>query len=128
MDQMNIMGYYLTELDGRTVVVLVDAGETEHVVETPEQLWVAMMAIASDPALPRCHTADIDGDGDAEELEQKAAAAGGQLHSFVCEQAEGIVTEAAGPIFGRMAGAMVRNGGQDALRLLRFISRDEKKG
>lgn len=125
MDEMNLIGYYLTELEERTVVVLVDAAETEHVVETPEQLWVAIMGIASDPALPRCHTDDLP---DGEEFEQQAAAAGGHLHSFVCEQAEGIVTDAAGPVFGRMAGAMIRNGGQDALRLLRFISRNEKKG
>ncbi len=120
---MNLLGFYLEEDDDSPTgvrVVLVqphtEEGTVEHAAERPEELWAAMMAIASDPCLPHA------------EGEPVAASGDGTVYAFACEQAEAFVSDAAGPMFGRIAGVAMRNHGKDALRFLRFISRNRGKG
>lgn len=118
---LSLVGFYL-ENGGRTVV-LVDPKGGEHEAQSPEELWAAVMAIHADPALPRAAC-----DPDDYAPSDGVAAVGSDIQNFAVEAVEGIVGDAAGPTFGRLAGAMVRNGGGDALRFLRRISRGGGNG
>ena len=111
MTDLTLVGFHLED-GGRTGVV-VDASGTEHEASSPDELWQAIMAISSDPAIPR---AEYNGEGyDDREAE------GNDMQNFAVDAVEGIVGDAAGPAFGRLAGAFVRNGGP--IHLLRMISR-----
>ncbi len=122
---MNLIGFYLEDDESAPWgfrIVLVQPHTTEKVIEHeatgPEQLWAAFMAIAEDPGLP----APTMGEGP-----DAAAAVGGGLYDAACDHAEAFVSAAAGPVFGRLAGAAVRNRGRDALQFLRLISRNGGK-
>lgn len=118
---MNLLGWYVEESpEGRMQLVLVqphaEEEYVEHVAETPEELWAAFTAIMADPGLPEAQHV----------VEPMAAAGGGDVRNFVINQAQGIVSDAAGPVFGRLAGELLRNPAI-ALEALRKISRNGGK-
>lgn len=106
MTDLNLIGFHLE--DAHTVVIL-DAKGVEHEASTPDELWRAMMSIASDPDIPRTEHGGDDRD------------TGSDMQNFANEAVEGIIGDAAGPTFGRLAGAFMRNGGP--VHILRMMSR-----
>ncbi len=120
---VNVLGFYVEDAPGsprgiRIVLVQphVEEKYVEHAVETEAELWAAFTAIMEDPDLPEPdHAIDTQGnDGD------------GDLYGFACEQAEGMVSDMAGPVLRRIAGAVMRNPGI-GLKVLRRISRNGGK-
>lgn len=120
---VNVLGFYVEPAPGtprgvRIVLVQphVEEKYVEHAVETESELWSAFMAIMDDPALPEPD----------HEIDHQANDGEGDLYGFACDQAEGLVSDAAGPTMGRIAGAIIRNPGI-GLKLLRRISRNGGK-
>ncbi len=99
-----------------------EQGTVEHVAETPEQLWAAVMAILDDPMVPELTR------NEGEPERQQQAAGGGGAYEVFSDHAQDIVEAAAGPVFGRIASTLLRNKGQDALKIARLLSRNGGKG
>jgi hypothetical protein len=120
---MNVIGWYIEENDrgpGFKIVLVQpndDPNETiEHVAETPDELWAAFEAIADDPDLPETQVINDGGQ----------LASGDDLVGLAVDAAESFITQATGPVVGRLAGGALRNPGR-ALELLRMVSRKDRR-
>lgn len=125
---MNVVGWYLEPREdgvGQQIVLVQpsdDANEqVEHVARNASELWAAFMAIAADPDLPEAQVVSEDDEGDETEM-----AASDDIVGVAMDAAEAFLTQAAGPIIGRVAGTAIRNPGR-TLELLRMVSRKDRR-
>lgn len=125
-----VMGWYLEQReDGRgqqIVIIPPSDGDPddvmEHVARTPQELWAAFEEIARNP-MPDTHTEGADGEYEDEEHMQ---AASDDVGGLAVEAAQAFVTNACGPVLGRLAGGIIRNPG-GAMEFLRSISRKDRR-
>jgi len=116
---VNLVGIYAeTACNGVESIVLLDASGVEHEVQTPAQLWAAVHEILNDDTLPNPER-NPGFDPAAQTVSSD------EIYDGVVHHVEGIVTDTAGPIFGRLASVLIRNKGADAINFLRQISRDD---
>jgi hypothetical protein len=106
----------LVHREGDTLVII-DAADREYVCKNGDELWKDLHSIVGDPALPAGTVS----------AGQSAEASGEQLFDAVCQQVQDAATEQYGGFLGNVAGRVARNGGTFAGRLLRTISRNNKR-
>jgi len=104
---IHMLGWYLEQTDAGPQIVLVQPythpdgqqESIEHEAASPEELWEAFCAIAEDPG----------GAPDVEPAGQAPTTVREELMRAGMSEAEAFIERNAGPIAGRIAGAMLRN-------------------
>lgn len=107
-------------------IILTDPMGREYACTTPQELWDDMCSILADQAIPKMLVSAPDEEGkthvEADLPTEK------EFFDTLSENAGAVAQEFWGPFFGKVVRAGARRGGPRALRFLRKISRNSKKG
>jgi hypothetical protein len=102
-------------------ILLVDSARNEYRCCTPDELWADMREIADDDSLPRAAVVPADA------VELAAVEAAGEMNELGAELAQEVVESGTGSgALGRLAAALAKRHGPDAVQILRNVSRPNR--